>query len=114
MDEREPTPHRRATDAGLVARTVFVGSKFWDFVDERDIDKHLTAIIICVFFLWAAVDITRWGYAFATNWLEAAKAGKAISGMEVAAVIAAILGPWGIIASAVIPTTINFYFKART
>lgn len=110
----EPTiPHRRAADRGLVARSVIFGSSVWDFIDNRDIDKHLVAVSIIVFFLWAAVDITRWGYGFAESWLEAVKAGKAISGTEVAAVIAAIGGPWGLVTAAVLATVVNFYFKVR-
>ncbi len=88
-------------------------SEFWDFVDKRDIDKHVTAQVIIWAFLIGTYDMTRWGYTFANNWLQAVKDGKVISGTEVAAVLAAIGGPWSLLVGAVLSIVVNFYFKAR-
>lgn len=113
----EEQPHRREEDKGVVAR-VNMGltttiTRFWDWIDDRDIDKHATALGLIVFFCWMTVDMVLWGYRFAQDWLKLANEGKNISGTEVAAVLAAIGGPWGILTGAVLSAVVAFYFKAR-
>ena len=108
-----PEPARRVTDQGFWCRLARRGSEFWDWVDKRDIDKHLTAQAIIWAFLIGSYRMVLWGWDFARSWLDAAKAGKVISGTEVAAVVAAIGGPWSLLVGAVLATVVNFYFKAR-
>jgi hypothetical protein len=88
-------------------------SEFWDFVDRRDIDKHVTAQVILWAFLLGTYQMTRWGFEFANDWLEASKSGQAISGTEVAAVLAAIGGPWSLLVGAALSIVVKFYFKLR-
>lgn len=95
-----------ALDKGWITR-------WWDFIDQRDIDKHVTAFCILTFMLISTVKISQWSFRFAERWLDLAAAGKTISGTEIAAVLAAVGGPWGIALSAIVPFTLSFYFKAR-
>lgn len=76
-----------------------VASRMWDWIDERQIDKHFVSLVI----MFGTIIITRWAMAYAD-----AHADKA--GLEVAAVMAAILAPYMALQGA----AISFYFKART
>lgn len=83
---------RRSTDK-------WVGwiSKFFDWVDNRDVDKHLVSLLI----LWGTVELTRWAQRFAEHGDR--------PGLEVAAIIAAVMAPYmGLQAAA-----LAFYFRAR-
>ncbi len=118
MTDEQPRAHDgRAEDlAGWRKYLCWIArrlSEFWDFVDNRDIDKHVVAIGITVFMLDRSIRKTVWGWQFADRWLELAKEGKAISGTEIAAVIAAVLGPWSVAVSIVLAAVTAFYFKAR-
>jgi hypothetical protein len=104
---------KRASDHGLWCTVALRFSQFWDFVDKRDIDKHTAAFGIIFFMLDRTVRIVVWGRQLAIDWMEAAKSGHAIPGTDVAAVIVAIAGPWSIALSAVLGTTLAFYFRAR-
>jgi hypothetical protein len=88
MDE----PRCRSEDTGMITR-------LWDWIDERDIDKHIVSICI----LYGTVIVTKWGMRYAE--MHADK-----SGLEVAAVMAAILAPYMALQAA----AINYYFRART
>jgi hypothetical protein len=73
-------------------------ARWWDFIDKRDIDKHMVTLAI----LWGTVKLTEWAMAFA-----AAHPDK--PGLELAAIIAAVTGPYmGLQAAA-----IKFYFDSR-
>lgn len=72
--------------------------RFWDWVDNRDIDKHAVSVAI----MYGTVKITEWSMKFA------ASSGR--PGMEVAAIIAAVGGPYSLLQAA----AIAFYFKSRT
>ena len=72
--------------------------QFWDWIDKRDIDKHVVSLAV----LYGTKIMTSWAMAFA-----AAHADK--SGLELGAVIAAVTGPYmGLQAAA-----IKFYFDSR-
>jgi hypothetical protein len=100
------SPRRRELDRSLLCRIAFRAGQAWDFIDKRDIDKHLVSIVI----LYGTVQVTRWAFGFATQWLDIVIAGKALPGLEVAAVIAAVTAPYITLQGA----AIAFYFKART
>jgi hypothetical protein len=107
-------PHvDRAGDKGFWCVVARRFSDLWDFIDDRDIDKHATAAVVIAFFLWGTARITEWGLRFADAWMDAAKAGHAIAGAEVGIVCAAVLGPWSLLTGAVLSLVISFYFKAR-
>lgn len=72
--------------------------RFWDFIDERDIDKMAVSIVI----LLGTWDITRWAMDFALNGDR--------PGLEVAAIIGAVAGPYAALQAA----AIKWYFDARS
>ena len=74
-------------------------SQLWEWIDERDIDKHLLSIVI----LLGTFKVTSWAMGFA-------EMVKSQSGIEVAAIIAAVTAPYMALQAA----AIAFYFKART
>lgn len=86
-------PERRSTDkwAGRM-------SAFFDWVDNRDVDKHLVSLIILI----GTIDLTRWAQHFAENGNR--------PGLEVAAIIAAVFAPYMALQTA----AIAWYFRART
>lgn len=73
-------------------------TKFLDFLDHRDVDKHLVSAII----LLGTYSLTKWAMHFAD--VNSAK-----SGVEIAAIIAAVTAPYlGLQAAA-----IKYYFESR-
>ena len=70
---------------------------FWDWIDQRDIDKHVVSIAI----LFGTVSISRWAMTFA-----AAHANDPNCSL----VIAAVTAPYMILQGA----AIKFYFEARS
>lgn len=70
-------------------------SAFWDWVDKRDIDKHVMS--------WAVFAVTVcllvWSCHFAIN--------SPRNGTDVAAILAAVWGPWNLVQAAVV----NWYFQ---
>lgn len=85
-------PRNRSEDQGLITR-------WWDWIDKRDIDKHAVSLAI----LYGTVKVTSWAMSYASAFTTK-------SGLEVAAVIAAVSGPYMALQAA----AIAFYFKART
>lgn len=73
-------------------------TRAWDWIDARDIDKH--AISLCI--LYGTIHVISWGMKYAEAHSES-------NGLEVAAVIAAVLAPYMALQAA----AIGFYFKAR-
>lgn len=84
-------PRQRSEDQGPLTR-------MWDFIDKRDIDKHVVSLAI----LMGTVKVTQWAMAYAS-----AETDK--SGAEVAMVIAAVVAPYMALQAA----AIQQYFKAR-
>jgi len=66
-------------------------------VDGRRIDQHAASILV----FWVTWRITSWAMAFASS--------EARPGLEVAAIIAAIVAPWAAVQGA----AIRFYFDSR-
>ena len=91
--------HRRSTDKGWLCWLALRAADFWDFIDKRDIDKHL----VTLFIMGGTWKLTEWAISYAN--LQHTK-----SGVEVAAIIAAVTGPYMALQAA----AISFYFKART
>lgn len=81
---------------------MFLGSltKFWDWVDNRDIDKHAVSLVI----LYGTWTITRWAMAFASACTLAK-----VPGLETAAVIGAVVGPYSVMQG----YALKVYFDAR-
>ena len=94
-----PKFRQRETDKGFLCSVALRAGQFWEFIDRRDIDKHI--VTLCI--LYGTVVVTRWGMAYAE-----AHSDKA--GLEVAAILAAIGAPYMALQAA----AISFYFKART
>ena len=73
-------------------------TRWWDWIDKRDVDKHVVVMIV----LYGTKILTDWAMAYAM--LHHDK-----PGLEVAAVIAAVTGPYMALQTA----CIKFYFDAR-
>lgn len=73
--------------------------QIWDWVDKRDIDKHLVSVCI----MYGTIRVTEWAMAFTS--LHPDK-----PGLETAAIIAAVTAPYMALQAA----AIKFYFDART
>lgn len=74
-------------------------SRLWDWIDKRQIDKHVLSVGI----FYGTVRLTEWAMAFAA--LHGDR-----PGMEIAAIIAAVTAPYMALQGA----AIKYYFEART
>jgi len=96
---RNPNSRDRGNDKGFWCALALRFSQAWDFIDDRDIDKHLMS--------WAVFGMTIyvifWMLEFI--WSHADK-----PGLEVGAIVAAIMIPWNGVQAAVV----KWYFAART
>jgi|SRR3990167_845403 len=91
---------RRGTDS-LIGKVIYPFSQLWDFIDARDIDKHVVSLVI----LWGTWKLTAWGMEFASLVFTTEK-----SGLEIAAVVAAVTAPYMALQAA----AIHFYFRSRS
>ena len=99
MDTTSAVPEkRRSTDGGIWCVLAQRFRDVWDWVDKRDIDKHLASWFIFV----ATWDITHWALNFVSTHPEK-------SGTEAAAVIAAVMFPWSGLQAA----ALKWYFDSR-
>lgn len=73
-------------------------TRFWDWVDARDIDKHVVSIAV----MYGTVSLTIWAQKFA---MEGER-----PGLEVAAIIAAVCAPYMALQAA----ALKWYFDARS
>ena len=89
---------RRRDDDSWLCLVAIRTSQFWDWIDKRQIDAYAVSFLI----LWGTIRITEWAMDFAD-----AQPGK--SGVEVAAIIAAVMVPWSGLQAA----AIKFLFDAR-
>ena len=85
---------RRVEDKGNLAiagRTVkATGTGIWNWIEKRHIPAHAVIGVT----IWLTVEVVQW----AMDYPE--RAGVRYSGMEVAAIQAAVLGPWGFLQGA--------------
>jgi hypothetical protein len=89
----------RKTDRGWLCWIAVRAADMWDWVDKRDIDKH----IITGWTLYMSSRVTFWAMAFA-------EAHPTMPGLEIAAIVGAVTGIVALMAGAVI----KFHFTART
>ena len=75
-----------------------LASLFWDFVDERDIDKHFMAWSV----FGVSVHLMVWSAHFAIT--------SQRPGLDIAAILGAVWAPWNIVQAAVVA----WYFRARS
>ena len=90
---------RRDSDRGFWCTIALRFSQMWDFIDARDIDKH--SLSLSVFGM--TIYIVFWMLEFI--WAHPDK-----PGLEVAAIVAAIMVPWNGVQAA----AIKWYFEARS
>lgn len=90
---------RRRDDRGVLCWVAMRVSQAWDWIDKRDIDKHLMA--------WAVFYIT---YYMVFWCMEFIWAHPERPGLEVGLIVAAIMVPWTPVQAA----AIKWYFEART
>lgn len=74
-------------------------TRIWDWIDKRDIDKHVVSVVV----LYGTKILTGWAMAFATSHADK-------PGIEIAAIIAAVTGPYMALQAA----AIKFYFDSRS
>lgn len=91
-------PLRRRRDDGMLCWIARRMSELWDFVDKRDIDKHLVSVCI----MSGTYRLTDWAMSYAALHPEK-------SGSEIAMIITAVTGPYMLLQAA----AVGFYFKAR-
>lgn len=88
---------KRASDGGFLCRLARVLSLGWDWVDDRQLDCWAVTIFTGAV-TW---KLTDWGMDFAMRGDR--------PGLEVAAILAAIGGPWALLQGA----CVKFVFDAR-
>lgn len=59
-----------------------VVKKFWDWFDQRDIDKHILSTAV----MFSTFKLTFWAVVFASTSMK--------TGAEIGMIIAAVLVPW--------------------
>jgi len=91
-------PRRRRVDGGPLCWVAMRLSEMWDWIDARDIDKHTVSVAIML----GTYKLTNWAMDYAALHPEK-------PGLELAAVIAAVTGPYMALQAA----AIAFYFNAR-
>mgnify|MGYP001615475543 FL=1 len=90
---------RRADDRGFWCWLAARAADAWDFIDKRDIDKHIMS--------WAVFGMTF----YVVDWvIDFVYAHPDKPGFEIAAIVAALMVPWTPVQAAVI----KWYFAART
>lgn len=91
-------PTRRKSDEGALCWIAHRASEGWDWIDKRDIDKHIVSLTI----LYGSVLVLDWAMKFAEHGNR--------PGLEIAAIIAAVTAPYMALQTA----AIKFYFDSRT
>ena len=74
-------------------------TKFWDWIDRREIDKHVASIAI----MYGTRNIVQWAMSYASAHPDK-------QGLELAAIIAAVTTPYMALQAA----AIKYYFETRT
>ena len=99
-DSKPEPPRRRRTDSAL-GQVIDYCVSAWDFIDRRDIDKHAVSLAV----LWGTWTLTVWAMEYSATFFTTTK-----SGIEVAAVIAAVTAPYLALQAA----AIKWYFESRS
>lgn len=92
---------RRRTDGGLLCWVALRAGELWDFIDKRDIDKHVVSVAI----FYGTIKVSMWGMSFASQALS-----TGTETFEAAAVIAAVLAPYMALQAA----ALKWYFETRS
>ncbi len=101
MEELKIKTRRTSDKDGFQAITCWIAqrlSEFWGWVDDRDIDKHTVSVAVML----GTWRITEWAMVYAHT--------SPRPGLEVAAIIAAVVGPYSVLQAA----AVKFYFDSRT
>lgn len=91
---------KRAADKGWTCVLAERASQLWEWVDKRQIDRHLVSLAI----LYGTIKVLEWAMGFAAE-----NDGGKMSGIEMAAVIGSVTAPYMALQAA----AIKFYFDAR-
>ena len=89
---------RRLGDGGFWCALALRLSQLWQFIDDRDIDKHAMAWAV----FYVTLELLHWTLNFV--WVYPEK-----PGLEVAAIVGAIMATWTPVQAIVI----KWYFEAR-
>jgi len=74
-------------------------SRMWDWIDKRQIDKHVVSVVV----LYGTKLVTEWAIRYADAHYDNE------NGMAIAAIIAAVTTPYMALQAA----SIKFYFDSR-
>jgi hypothetical protein len=100
MDEETNSASRRVTDKGLLAQGAAgarrATSTLWDWAEKRKVAAHVVMAVAVTL----TIRIVEWVLDFPYD------AVGTYTGMEVAAIQAAVLGPWGLMQGAMF----KFYY----
>ncbi len=103
MSARNPMSRERADDGGWLCWTAQRLTQFWDWVDGRDIEKHMMA--------WAVFIATLSGTWYLVDWtLDYAYAHPERSGVELGLLVAAYMVPWNGVLT-VFAFVVKWYFE---
>ena len=100
-------PNRRAVERGVIgvaATTIRVTSRtFWHWFNTN----HIDSISVLVITLIMSYQVLRWAFNFPYDVMV--HEGAKYSGTDVAAILAAILGPWGLMQAGLV----KWYMEMR-
>ena len=81
-------PVERAVDRGAVGIAKQVSRSFWGWAEHH----HIDALAVLVVSLWLSVRVVEWA-------MDMPYDNNTYSGTDIAAIIAAVLTPWGLMQS---------------
>ena len=92
----QPLPQNRASDQAPLAQAQLAVQKtsktFWAWVERH----HVDALLVLAFTLGITLRVMDWAFEYSYEQV------LGISGAERAAIIAAVLGPWGLMQGAMV------------
>lgn len=91
---------RRETDKGAIAVTKVASRTLWGWVERH----HIDALAVLIITLWITVKVVDWAMDFADSHYD-------VDGMQIAAIIGAVLTPWGLSQSAMFAFYVNLKAK---
>ena len=97
---------RRAVDqsaSAVAAQAAKATSRtFWDWFEQH----HIDSLAVVVVTLWLTWDVIQWAMGFADEHYE-------IEGLQIAAIIGAVLTPWGLMQTAMFAFYLNLKAKSN-
>lgn len=97
---------RRAEDKGAVAVAVHAAKStsraLWDWFEQH----HIDSMAVIVVTLWLTIRVVEWAMDFADEHYG-------VEGLQIAAIIGAVLTPWGLMQAAMFAFYLNLKAKGN-